>query len=270
MPALVRLQVCHQSAAVRASLTAGDWLVRFLHGSTSSRGHLYRAMHGVVSPHRRPKGAYLRRTEANAWQAPSAFVPLGMVAGIRRRIPMEWHTCGMNRIRLSTTVDAELLGSARTVRPGITDAALIDEALGALLARYRSAEVDASYTAYDEPPTRRARRVGRPGVVAARSRRLVSPLPTRGEVWWCETAEIGRRPVVVLSRDAAIPRLRRALVAPCTTTIRGLASEVVLEPNKIRSPGARRPTWTRSKASRSLCLSTASADWRTAGCARSA
>ena len=43
-------------------------------------------------------------------------------------------------------------------------------------------------------------------------------------------AEIGRRPVVVLSRDAAIPRLRRALVAPCTTTVRGLASEVILEP----------------------------------------
>lgn len=41
---------------------------------------------------------------------------------------------------------------------------------------------------------------------------------------------MGRRPVVVLSRDAAIPRLRRAVVAPCTTTIRGLASEVVLEP----------------------------------------
>ena len=36
--------------------------------------------------------------------------------------------------------------------------------------------------------------------------------------------------MVVLSRDAAIPRLRRALVAPCTTTIRSLASEVVLEP----------------------------------------
>ena len=43
-------------------------------------------------------------------------------------------------------------------------------------------------------------------------------------------AEIGRRPVVVLSRDAVIPRHRRALVAPCTTTIRGLVSEVVLEP----------------------------------------
>ncbi len=43
-------------------------------------------------------------------------------------------------------------------------------------------------------------------------------------------AEIGRRPVVVLSRDAVIPRHRRALIAPCTTTIRGLLSEVVLEP----------------------------------------
>ena len=40
------------------------------------------------------------------------------------------------------------------------------------------------------------------------------------------------RPVVVLSRDAAIPRLRRALVAPCTTTIRALPSEVILEPGE--------------------------------------
>lgn len=58
----------------------------------------------------------------------------------------------------------------------------------------------------------------------------MSSLPLRGELWWCEPPEIGRRPVVVLSRDAAIPRLRRALIAPCTTTIRGLPSEVVLEP----------------------------------------
>jgi mRNA interferase MazF len=36
--------------------------------------------------------------------------------------------------------------------------------------------------------------------------------------------------VLVLSRDAAIPRLRRTLIAPCTTTLRGLPSEVVLEP----------------------------------------
>ena len=55
-------------------------------------------------------------------------------------------------------------------------------------------------------------------------------VPTRGEVWWCEPPEIGRRPVVVLTRDAAVLRLRRTLVAPCTTTVRGLPSEVVLEP----------------------------------------
>ena len=58
----------------------------------------------------------------------------------------------------------------------------------------------------------------------------MTQLPARGEVWWCELPEVARRPVVVLSRDAAIPRLRRVVIAPCTTTIRGLASEVVLEP----------------------------------------
>jgi hypothetical protein len=63
-----------------------------------------------------------------------------------------WHSCGMSRIRLSTTVDAQLLSNARSVRSGITDAALVDEALGALLARHRAAEVDASYAAYDEHP----------------------------------------------------------------------------------------------------------------------
>ena len=59
----------------------------------------------------------------------------------------------MNRIRLSTTVDAELLGSARSLRAGSTDAALVDEALRALLAKQRAAEVDASYAAYDTQPT---------------------------------------------------------------------------------------------------------------------
>jgi hypothetical protein len=58
----------------------------------------------------------------------------------------------MNRRRLSTTVDADLLERARRVRSGVTDAALIDEALTALLARHRAAEVDASYAAYDEHP----------------------------------------------------------------------------------------------------------------------
>jgi len=58
----------------------------------------------------------------------------------------------MNRTRLSTTVDAELLDTARSVRSGLTDAALVDEALAALLRRHRAAEVDASYRAYDEQP----------------------------------------------------------------------------------------------------------------------
>ncbi|MDA8385795.1 MAG: type II toxin-antitoxin system PemK/MazF family toxin [Actinomycetota bacterium] len=58
----------------------------------------------------------------------------------------------------------------------------------------------------------------------------MTSLPARGEVWWCELPDIGRRPVVVLSRDAAIPRLGRTLIAPCTTNIRDLPSEVILEP----------------------------------------
>lgn len=49
-------------------------------------------------------------------------------------------------------MDAELLGSARRMRSGITDAALVDEALAALLARHRSAELNAAYRAYDEHP----------------------------------------------------------------------------------------------------------------------
>jgi mRNA interferase MazF len=78
--------------------------------------------------------------------------------------------------------------------------------------------------------------MGRPRLVPEGRRRFVSALPARGEVWWCEPAEIGRRPVVILSRDAAIPRLRRALVAPCTTNIRGLPSEVLLEPGEDPVP----------------------------------
>ena len=78
--------------------------------------------------------------------------------------------------------------------------------------------------------------MGRPRFVPEGSRRVVTALPARGEVWWCELAEIGRRPVVVLSRDAAIPRLRRTLIGPCTTTIRGIPSEVPLEPGKDPVP----------------------------------
>ena len=58
----------------------------------------------------------------------------------------------MSRIRFKTTVDAALLNAARSTHGGNTDAALVDDALRALLARRRSAEIDAAYAAYDFQP----------------------------------------------------------------------------------------------------------------------
>lgn len=59
----------------------------------------------------------------------------------------------MARVRVSTTVDEELLATARSLRSESTDAALLDEALAALVIRHRAAEVDAAYAAaYDEHP----------------------------------------------------------------------------------------------------------------------
>lgn len=58
----------------------------------------------------------------------------------------------MARIRVSTTVDESLIRSARRLRSGLSDAALLDEALGALVARHRAAEIDAGYAIYDDRP----------------------------------------------------------------------------------------------------------------------
>ncbi len=63
-----------------------------------------------------------------------------------------WHSYGMARIRVSTTVDESLIEQARCMRSDLNDAALLDEALGALVARYRAAEIDAGYAVYDEHP----------------------------------------------------------------------------------------------------------------------
>lgn len=60
--------------------------------------------------------------------------------------------------------------------------------------------------------------------------------PERGELWWCEHPDIGRRPVVVISRTAAIRARRIAMIAPCTTNLRGLPSEVALEPGEDPVP----------------------------------
>lgn len=58
----------------------------------------------------------------------------------------------MTRARVSTTVDERLLEEARRLRTDVNDARLIDEALAALLALHRVAEIDAAYSAYDAQP----------------------------------------------------------------------------------------------------------------------
>jgi mRNA interferase MazF len=50
----------------------------------------------------------------------------------------------------------------------------------------------------------------------------------RGDVCWLELAEEGRRPVCVLTRDAALPVLRNVTVALVTRTVRGIPTEVAL------------------------------------------
>lgn len=53
--------------------------------------------------------------------------------------------------------------------------------------------------------------------------------PSRGEVWWIEDIDLGRRPVLVLTRDSAIDVLTWVLVAPATRTVRGIPTEVSLD-----------------------------------------
>ncbi len=56
---------------------------------------------------------------------------------------------------------------------------------------------------------------------------------TRGEVWWVDfPGRVGRRPAVVLTRDPVADRIRAPVVALCTTTVRGLRSEVPLGPDE--------------------------------------
>jgi mRNA interferase MazF len=50
----------------------------------------------------------------------------------------------------------------------------------------------------------------------------------RGEVWWAEHPDAGRRPFLVLTLEAAIPVLNRVLAVPATRTVREIPTEVVL------------------------------------------
>ena len=46
----------------------------------------------------------------------------------------------------------------------------------------------------------------------------------QGELWLMETPNRKRRPVLVVSRDAAIPVLNNVIVAPVTSTVRTIAT----------------------------------------------
>jgi mRNA interferase MazF len=51
----------------------------------------------------------------------------------------------------------------------------------------------------------------------------------RGEVWWADLPQpIGRRPVLVLTRSAAVATRNQVVVAQITRTIHHVASEVAL------------------------------------------
>jgi mRNA interferase MazF len=51
--------------------------------------------------------------------------------------------------------------------------------------------------------------------------------PEQGEIWWAE-AEDKRRPVLVVTRSEAIPVLTWVVVAPVTSTVRRIPTEVSL------------------------------------------
>ncbi len=55
-------------------------------------------------------------------------------------------------------------------------------------------------------------------------------LPERGDVWFADVPGDKRRPVVVLTRTSVLPRLTTILVAPVTTRVRQIPTEVPLGP----------------------------------------
>lgn len=57
-----------------------------------------------------------------------------------------------------------------------------------------------------------------------------------GQVWWADLDKV--RPVVVLTRSRVAPRLHRVVVAPVTTTVRGIATEVDVGEAEGLAPGS--------------------------------
>jgi mRNA interferase MazF len=74
-------------------------------------------------------------------------------------------------------------------------------------------------------------------VAAPRSSRSGAPEAEKAvkqyEIWWVALPEpIGRRPVLLLSRDSAYDVLNKFLVAEVTTRVRGIPQEVSLGPRE--------------------------------------
>jgi len=69
----------------------------------------------------------------------------------------------------------------------------------------------------------------------------VNPLDRRisdGDIWWADVADEKIRPVVVLTRRRIASRLTRVVVAPITTTVRDIPTEVPLGTAEGVRPGS--------------------------------
>ncbi len=51
----------------------------------------------------------------------------------------------------------------------------------------------------------------------------------RGEVWWYEHPDAGRRPYLVLTRSEARDVLRQVIAVPATRTVRAIPTEVPVD-----------------------------------------
>ena len=51
----------------------------------------------------------------------------------------------------------------------------------------------------------------------------------RGEVWWVDDPASGRRPHLLLTRDAAVSLLPALIAVPATRTVRRIPTEVALD-----------------------------------------
>ena len=49
-----------------------------------------------------------------------------------------------------------------------------------------------------------------------------------GEIWWADVPNDKIRPVVILTRSRMAARLHSVVVAPVTSTVRGIATEVLV------------------------------------------